>query len=187
MEPKVEDIMVKDVKTASPKDTVLRTAEIMNRYEIGCIVVTEDMLPVGVVTERDILKRVVAKRKDPAETKLDEVMSKPLVTVTPNATITSAACIMIKQNIKKLPVMNSDHLVGILSLTDLIPLLKDQSPEKLPLKDASEHVKKIFEGYIDPETNFRKKCPMIILGGAPIGCLGPKCMWYDSDGCARAR
>jgi CBS domain-containing protein len=187
MSAKVEDVMVKNVKTASPEESVLKTAEIMNQYEIGCIVVTENSKPVGVVTERDILKRVVRERRDPAETKLHEVMSRPLVTVEPAATIVSAARIMIKHNIKKLPVMSSDHLVGILSLTDLIPLLKKQGTSKISLKSAPEHVKRAFEGYLDPETNMRKKCPLIILAGAPIGCLGPKCMWYDANGCARAR
>jgi len=187
MTEKVEEIMVRDVKTASPNETVLKTAEIMNRYEIGCVVVAENGVPVGIVTERDILKRVVAKRRDPAATKLREIMSKPLVAVTPETTVTGAARMMIKQNIKKLPVITGDHLEGVLSLTDLIPLLKEHNITDLPLKDASDHLKRMFEGYIDPETSLRKKCPMIILGGAPIGCLGSKCMWYDSEGCARAR
>ena len=185
---KVRDIMIRDVKTANSEETVLRATEIMNQHEIGCIIVTQNGKPVGVVTERDILKRVVFKRKDPAKTKLYEVMSNPLVTVKPQTTIASAARTMIKWKIKKLPVSNTEHLIGILSLTDLIPLLKKHHiADSLSLKGAPKRVKKVFERYIDPETNKRKKCPLIILGGMPISCLGPKCMWFDNDGCARAR
>jgi predicted transcriptional regulator len=63
----VEKIMIRDVKTANIDNTVLKAAEIMNRYEIGCLM--HACMPVGILTERDILKRVVFKRKDPAKTK----------------------------------------------------------------------------------------------------------------------
>ena len=73
---KVKDVMVQNVKTAHTEDTVLKAAEIMNRHEIGCIIITENEKPVGILTERDILKRVVFKKKDPEKTELNEVMSK---------------------------------------------------------------------------------------------------------------
>jgi CBS domain-containing protein len=184
MATKVKDVMVRDVKTADSEETILRAAEIMNRYEIGCIVVTDNGQPVGVLTERDILKRVVFKRKDPGNTKLHEVMSKPLATVKPNITATSAARMMVKRKIKKLPVVNSDRLVGMLSLTDLIPLLRaGGTRKKLSLNGAPEGMKRVFEVYIDPETQVRKKCPLIVLGGMAIGCMMEKCMWFNKDGC----
>ena len=184
MSTKVKDVMVRKVRTANLEETILNATEIMNQYEIGCMVITENGKPVGIMTERDILKRVVSKRKDPAKTKLYEIMSKPLVTVKPYITITSAARIMIKQKIKKLLVTNDGQLIGILSLTDLIPLLREYGiTNKISLKDAPKRVRKVFDIYIDSTKQKRKKCPLIILGGMPINCLGPKCMWYDTDGC----
>lgn len=176
--------MIRDVKTANTEDTVLKAAEIMNRYEIGCVIVTGNVNPVGILTERDILKRVVFNRKDPGTTKLCEVMSKPIVTIKPHITITRATRIMIKQKIKKLAVTNAGHLVGVLSLTDLIPLLETQKPiNKLSLKEAPKRVKKIFEIYYDPIRQLRKKCPLTMVGGTSISCIGSKCMWYVKEKC----
>lgn len=176
--------MIREVKTANTEDTVLKAAEIMNQYEIGCIIVTENKKPVGIVTERDILKRVVFERKDPAKTEVCEIMSKPIVTVKPHMTITQAAQIMIKQKIKKLAVINAGHLVGILSLTDLIPLLETQkSMKNLSLNGVPKRVKKVFEIYYDPKRQIRKNCPLTMVGGMAICCLGSKCMWYVTDRC----
>lgn len=184
MSTRVEDVMIRDVKTAAAEDTVLKAAGIMNRYEIGCIVITEDRSPVGILTERDVLKRLVFKRKDPAKTKTCEIMSRPLVTVKPRTTIKRALRTMIKQNIKKLGVTNSKRLVGILSLTDLIPLLNRQkSIGNLHLKDAPKRVKRIFEIYYDPVRQIRKKCPLTMGGGTSISCIGSKCMWYVREKC----
>ena len=181
---KVKDVMIRDVKTANAKHTVLKAAEIMNRHEIGCIIVNENRNSVGILTERDILKRVVSQRKDPAKVKVCEVMSEPLVTVRPQVTIAHAARVMVKQKIKKLAVTNDGHLVGVLSLTDLIPLLeKEMSLGKLSWKSAPKRVKKIFQIYYDPIRQIRKNCPLTMLGGMAISCLGSKCMWFVTDRC----
>lgn len=177
--------MTRDVKTAKTEDTVLRVADVMNKYEIGCVIVTENEKPVGILTERDILKRVVLKRKDPVETAVGEVMSKPLVTVRPQTPVSRAARKMIKSKIKKLIVTHYNSLLGILSLTDLVPLLETENMiDSLPLKDAPKSVRKVFEIYTDPIRQIRKKCPLTLMGGASISCIGPKCMWYINERCA---
>jgi len=182
---KVEDIMTRDVKTAKTEDTVLRVAGVMNKHEIGCVIITENEKPVGILTERDILKRVVLKRKDPVETAVGEVMSKPLVTVRPQTPVSRAARKMIKSKIKKLIVTHYNSLLGILSLTDLVPLLETENMiDSLPLKDAPKSVRKVFEIYTDPIRQIRKKCPLTLMGGASISCIGPKCMWYINERCA---
>jgi len=84
---RVKSIMIRNVKTVNVDETVLAAADIMNRYEIGSIIVVENGNPAGIVTERDLLKRVVAKRKDPATTRISAVMSKPLRTVKSHTTI----------------------------------------------------------------------------------------------------
>ena len=185
MSAKVKDVMVKDVKQANFEETILKATKTMNEYDIGSVVVTKEGQPVGIVTERDILKRLVSKGKDSARTKLHEIMSKPLVTIKPHITVTGAARLMIKRKVKKLIVKNGDRLLGIVSLTDLIPLLRNGgSIKRLPLKNAAKRVKRIFDIYADPKRRIRKRCPIIILGGSLINCLGPKCMWYTTNGCA---
>ncbi|MCW4055148.1 MAG: CBS domain-containing protein [Candidatus Bathyarchaeota archaeon] len=179
----VEEIMVREVQTASSEDTVLRAAEIMNNHEIGSVIVVNDGKPVGIVTERDILKRVVYGRKDPANTKASEVMSKPLVKVKPNVSVTRALRIMLRRRIKKLAVVNSGHLTGILSLTDLVPLVGTQELDELPLNGVPKRVKKVFEIYYDPKRRLRKNCPLTMVGGMAINCLGTKCMWFVNDKC----
>jgi CBS domain-containing protein len=184
MPTKVKEVMIQDVKTINTQNTVLKAAEIMNQHEIGCIIVTKNGDPVGILTERDILKRVVFKRKDPAKTKAIEVMSKPLVTVNSHVTIARATRTMIKQKIKKLAVTNAGHLVGILSLTDLIPLLDtEKSMSKISLKDAPKRMKRVFEIYYDPKRQIRKKCPLTMGAGMSISCIGSKCMWYVNERC----
>jgi len=184
MSTKVKDVMIRNVKTVNMKDTVLKAAEIMNRYEIGCVIVTENGGPVGILTERDILKRVIVKNRYPAKTKLMEVMSKPLITIKPHMEITHALKIIIREKIKKLAVTNAGSLVGVLSLTDLIPLLETQnSISKLSLKGAPKRVKKVFEIYYDPKRKRRKTCPLTMAGGLAVSCLGLKCMWYVADRC----
>lgn len=177
---KVEAIMIRDVKTAKIDDVVLRAAEIMNKYEIGCIIVTEKEKPVGILTERDIMKRVVYQKKDPAKTKICEVMSQPLIAVKPSSSIKSALKIILNKNVKKLAVENNGHLVGVISLTDLVPLLE---LEDFSLKDAPKHVRKIFSIYYDPKRQIRKNCPLTMASGMAISCLGLKCMWYVTDRC----
>jgi len=165
-------------------DFVLKAAQVMNRYQIGCVIVNENGGPTGILTERDILKRVIVKRRNPAETKVMEVMSEPLITVEPRIEIARAMKIMIKERIKKLAVTEAGSLVGVLSLTDLIPLLETQnSISKLSLKGASKGVKKVFEIYYDPKRKRRKTCPLTMAKGLAVSCLGLKCMWYVADRC----
>lgn len=179
---KVRDIMIQNVKTADAEETALKAAELMNRHEIGSIVVTINEEPVGIVTEKDLLKRVLLARKNPSKIRLDKIMSKPLVRVSPNTTISKAAQLMIRQRIKKLIVMKHERLRGILSLTDVAAAIKkDQTAIKLSLKNAPTNFRKTLEMYdIDPD---QRKCPQIVLGGALINCLGPKCMWFDGKEC----
>lgn len=185
MLPKVKEIMVRDVRTVDVKETVLDATHIMDRFEIGCVIATEDRKPVGILTERDILRRVVLKSKDPAKVNIHEVMSQPLAKVGPNTNVKRAARMMIKRRIKKLVVVSSSQLVGILSLTDIVPLLElseamgNVNPDEVP-----NRVKRVFSVYYDPIRQVRKKCPFTLMGGASISCIGPKCMWYVNERCA---
>lgn len=115
--------MVKDVVTIQSDQTILNAANIMNENKIGCLVVLENGRAVGIVTERDLLERVIAVSADPAKTLVRQVMSKPLVTVEPETMLEEAVELMFQHKIKKLPVVErgdtDTRLVGLVTLTDI--------------------------------------------------------------------
>ncbi|MEM3122130.1 MAG: CBS domain-containing protein, partial [Candidatus Pacearchaeota archaeon] len=94
--------MVKEVVTINANANVREAAKIMNNHEIGCLIVSSRGKAVGIITERDILKRVVAEAKDPEKTKVRDIMSKPLIVVEPEMDLEEAAKLMFKMKIKKL-------------------------------------------------------------------------------------
>ncbi len=117
---KVEDVMVKDIITIGADATVEGAVEIMNKYDIGCLIVVEGRKPIGIVTERDMLKRVLLQKRNPRKTKVDNIMSKPLIVSTPKTEIRNAVRVMNERRIKKLPVIENGNLLGLVSLTDVV-------------------------------------------------------------------
>jgi CBS domain-containing protein len=115
----VEDVMVKEVITISQDATVKDAAEIMNKFEIGCLIVVREGKAVGILTERDMLKRVVAETKEVTKTKVKDVMTSPLVVAEPTMDLGGAVRLMFQMKIKKLPVVDGKRLVGLVSLTDI--------------------------------------------------------------------
>jgi len=143
---KLEDVMVEEVITVEEKATVKEAVELMNKHEIGCLIVVKKGKPAGIVTERDMLKRILLESKDPEKTKVKEIMSEPLIVGKPQMDIEDAVKLMFKRNIKKLPVADKDHLVGLVTLTDLvrseqiIRILKN-----LPDKETPKRMKKVVD------------------------------------------
>ena len=126
---KVEDVMVEDVISVSEKATITEAAKLMSVHEIGCLVVLDKGKPVGIVTETDIVKRVVSQPMDPEKTIVSEIMSKPLVVGNSQMDLDEASRIMRKRKIKKLPIVNKKgHLVGLVTTTDLV-----RSPEVMKM------------------------------------------------------
>lgn len=115
--PSVSNLMTSDVITIDVGKSVYDAAILMSREEKGCLVVTEAGVPVGIVTERDFVRRVISKRL-PLETKVSEVMSKPLITVDADSSLRDAARLMLKNRIRRLPAVKGDKLVGILVASD---------------------------------------------------------------------
>lgn len=120
MAPKIEDFMVTNVTTVGLATTVREAAELMKKQEIGCLIVLKKDRPVGIVTERDMLNRVLIELKDPKKTTVEEIMSTPLIVVQPHTDIQDAAALMFKRKIKKLPVVDDGCLAGLVTLTDLV-------------------------------------------------------------------
>ncbi|MBX5328184.1 MAG: CBS domain-containing protein [Candidatus Bathyarchaeota archaeon] len=148
---KVEDVMVKEVITIDENATVKEAAEVMNKFEIGCLIAIRKGKAMGIITERDLLKRVVADAKDANKTKVKDVMSSPLVVVEPSMDLEEAVKLMFQMKIKKLPVVDGKRLVGLISLTDIarfqpqmIRILK-----QLAMRQATpKSMKKVIDYYV---------------------------------------
>lgn len=116
----VRDAMSVNVKTVRVDDTVLEAVKKMNKFRIGSVVVVSGNRPVGIVTERNVLQRIVEPNIDPGVLRAKDIMSSPLQTVEASAPIEDAAKIMVKHGIKKLPVLENAKLVGIITTSDLV-------------------------------------------------------------------
>jgi len=116
----VKQAMTKQVLVTNPNATIRAVARVMAEHRVGCLVVLENDKIVGIITELDIIWKVVANDKDPSTTTVADVMSKKVVTVQANQTLEEASALMVEHEIKKLPVLEKDKLVGIITATDLI-------------------------------------------------------------------
>jgi CBS domain-containing protein len=122
----IKEVMNRNVKTIRPEDTVKDAAQIMNENKIGSLVVVSGTGEVkGIVTERDILIDIVAAGKNAEDVNIEEIMTKDIITISPNNTLEEAANIMTENKIKKLPVVEEGRLVGIVTASDLIAYEKD--------------------------------------------------------------
>lgn len=107
-----------DKSVAETAKIMMRTATTVTR-EIGSVLVAKNNEPIGILTERDILKKVVATGLDPAVTKISQVMSAPLITVPVDTSVGEASRIMIEKGIRRLPVTEGNKIVGIITTRDI--------------------------------------------------------------------
>jgi CBS domain-containing protein len=148
---KVRDVMVREVITVDENSTVKEAVDIMNEFQIGSLIVMEKGKAKGIVTERDFLRRVIAKAKDVTNTKVIEIMTTPLVVVEPSTDLDEAVKLMFQNKIKKLAVIDANKLIGIVTLTDIarvqpqmIKMLK-----QLATKQATpKSIQKVINYYI---------------------------------------
>jgi len=117
----VKDIMRKQVVSIDSAMTVKDAATMMDDTNVGCVVITRGNAPIGILTERDFVKKIVSQEKS-LDTPLAEVMSFPLITVDSNDTVWDAAEIFKTNNIHKAPVQDDGKLVGILTTTDIVKI-----------------------------------------------------------------
>lgn len=125
----VKDIMIKPVITIEEDKTAKDAGEIMKKKRVGCLIITKNKKPVGIVSDSDLIKRVVSTDKRASKVKLKNIMSRPLVTIRPEDDILLAVRKMKRNNIHRLPVVSKGKLVGLLSLSDIAKT----SPEMLDL------------------------------------------------------
>ena len=123
----------------------------MNKFEIGCLIAVEKGKAMGIITERDLLKRVVAKAKDATKTKVKEIMTSPLVVVEPNMDLEEAVKMMFQMKIKKLAVVDEKKLVGLVSLTDIArfqPQMIKILRQFAARQNAPKSMKKVIDYYV---------------------------------------
>ena len=114
----VEDIMNRNVVTVSESASITEAAAIMKKNDMGCLVVVRGTEPLGIITERDLTRILANGRLDTSS--VADLISKPLIVVGPKEPIAKAAKILVDKKIRRLPVAEGSHLVGILTSTDLV-------------------------------------------------------------------
>ena len=115
----VRDMMTRNVLVVDPDRTVLEAAKRMAAKKIGGLVVVEHGRPIGLVTDRDILYKVTAKEKDPAKVLVRDIMTSPVLTVSPLTTLRAAARLMLDKKTRWLVVTRLDKVEGIITASDL--------------------------------------------------------------------
>jgi len=122
----VKDVMTSPAITIHENDTANKVAALMDKHEVGCIIVTtEEAKPLGIITERDLVVRVLAKNVLPDAVTAKEVMTSPLMTIEPDVPLPDAARRMSRLNIRRLGVMYKGQLVGIVSSKDVLAVVPE--------------------------------------------------------------
>jgi len=139
---KCSDVMTKDVVTSSPKDTIVEVAQLMKNEDIGPVLIVDNdrsQTLVGIVTDRDIVLKVIAEGQDAKKTRVGEVMSKKLVTCRANDDVDVAMKAMAQFQLRRIPVVGDNmKLMGIISQADVATRVDE--PEK-----TAEVVKEISQ------------------------------------------
>ncbi len=120
---KPEEYMSSPVVTATPQESLAQMAAVMDEKNIGCLVVMQEDTLAGIVTERDILRKVLAHGKDVDHVRAQDIMTKDVFTVQKDATLMEVAALMKQHSFRRILVMDETRPVGIITSRDLIGLL----------------------------------------------------------------
>jgi predicted transcriptional regulator len=118
---KVGDVMAKGIVTISPNDSVKRACEVMAKHDLSGITVIKKGKIAGMVTQGDLVP-MIAEGKDPAKTSVQQVMGKRLLFIGPDDDISKAAGLMVKNKVKRIPVLRKGKLVGVITQTDIVKI-----------------------------------------------------------------
>ena len=123
----VKEIMTKNVVIVPSKKTVYTASLLYKDLKIGSILISDNGKINGIITERDIIERTICEKKNPEKTKVSEIMTKKIISIHPLDTVEEALDKMKRNNIKKLPVIKNDKVVGIITITDISKARPDLS------------------------------------------------------------
>jgi CBS domain-containing protein len=149
----VKDVMSSPVVTLDEGATSNKVAHIMDENELGCVVVTNKAgNPVGILTERDLVLRVLANNLKPDSIRAKDIMTAPLVTIEPDATVSEAARRMSRLNIRRLGVTYKGNLVGLVSSKDILGVM----PELIELIQERSRI----ESAVEAEETEEEEAPL---------------------------
>jgi CBS domain-containing protein len=139
--PTIREIMTIEVKAAEPETSIEELAGMMRDEDVGAIPVLEDGTLLGIVTDRDIVVRCIAEGGDPAEMTAEDIISENVETIDPDSDVRDAARLMAERRIRRLPVVEEDRLIGMISLGDIAAKHGDERVSGAALEGISEGVK----------------------------------------------
>jgi predicted transcriptional regulator len=117
---KVKDYMRKEISTISTEASATEASKTMSTNNVGYLIALDKGKPIGIVTEKDLVQKVLAKEQNPIEIKVSNCMSSPLVTIDPDKSIEEAVETMKKHGFRRLPVVKNDIIYGIFTARDLM-------------------------------------------------------------------
>lgn len=154
----VKDIMAKPVLTIDADETAKAAGEKMKKNRKGCLIVVKNGKPVGILSDSDLINKVLVKDKKASEVLVKEIMTAPLVTIKPTDTIVDAVNKIKRNNIHRLPVVDKGKVVGLISLTDIArstPEMIELLEYRLRMKEMPiEIVEKRMSGICDSCGNY---------------------------------
>ena len=139
------DIMTKSVIAVDSSITANEAAKMMEDVKVGAIIVMENNIPMGIITDRDFAVKVVAHAY-PITTHVKQIMSTPLITIGPDESVWMVADLMYTRGIRKLPIIEDDKVIGIITATDLVNHLAISTDEDIR-KMYHESVIKVYKQY----------------------------------------
>ena len=145
---KAADVMVTEVVTLNESVSVKKAADIMAQVGASSVIITKRGKAIGILTERDILKRIVAEDKNSKETKVKDIMSRPLVVIEPKTDLETASRLMFEKKIKNLPVVDNKRLVGLVTLTGICRLQPEILKVLKQTMEPPKNIKKVLDCYI---------------------------------------
>ncbi|MAG46964.1 inosine-5-monophosphate dehydrogenase [archaeon] len=140
---KVSKIMSKKVKTVSKDDIAVTAAKTMLNKNVSCVVVVDRGIVEGIVTERDLAVKILSHKNRASDVKVEDIMTSPVFTLSPDKDVYYCSEIMRKNGIKKLPIVRGKRLVGIVTQTDILDYFRDQR-KKFVLKHLSREHRKSY-------------------------------------------
>lgn len=138
---KVKDKMTKSVAYVDPNTNVVEVAQLMQKHNVGSIPVYDQTGVIGIVTDRDIVVRNVAHGKTPKDTKVQDVMTSQVTTVTPEMDMDEVSKIMAQQQIRRVPVVENNQIVGMLALGDMATDMRFDTEASEALSEISKPAK----------------------------------------------
>lgn len=121
----IKEVMTSEVKACEPDTTVAEAAKVMAKEDVGPVPVVEEGRLTGIVTDRDIVVRVVAEGRDPSSTTVGEIASRDVVTVSPDDDLDTALKQLAQNQVRRIPVVDGGRLVGIVAQADIARLGSD--------------------------------------------------------------